>query len=157
VIPSGGTIEREIEIEAPVEVVWRTITEPALIRTWFSDVADVEARPGAVGSLTFRANTDTPNVVGITVVAADRPHTFSYRWVYPPGERATEANSTLVTFTLVAVGDERTRLRVVESGLDRMDISEDEKQQFLEEHRRGWQVQGDRLRDLFASGRASSP
>ena len=98
-----------------------------------------------------------PHVVGITVVAADRPHRFSYRWVYPPGERATEANSTLVTFTLAADGDERTRLRVVETGLDQMDMADDEKQKFLEQHRHGWQVQGDRLRDLFAAGHASSP
>jgi uncharacterized protein YndB with AHSA1/START domain len=154
---SDYTIERDIEIEAPVEVVWRTITEPELIRTWFSDVADVDARPGAIGSLTFQADSDAPNVVGITVVAAERPHRFSYRWVYPSAERATETNSTLVTFTLVADGDERTRLRVVETGLDRMDIDDDEKQTFLEQHRHGWQVQGDRLRDLFAPGPASSP
>jgi len=151
------TIERDIEIEAPVEDVWRTITEPELIRTWFADVADIEARPGAVGSLTFRADTDAPNIVGITVIAADRPHRFSYRWVYPPGERATEANSSLVTFTLVADGDERTRLRVVETGLDHMYMADDEKQKFLEQHRHGWQVQGDRLRELFATGHASSP
>ncbi|MDQ1412628.1 MAG: hypothetical protein QOE07_1216 [Acidimicrobiaceae bacterium] len=150
------TIERDIEIDAPVDVVWRTITEPELIRTWFSDAADVEARPGAVGSLTFRADTDAPNIVGITVVAADRPHRFSYRWVYPPGVRATEANSTLVTFTLVADGDERTRLRVVETGLDQMDMPDDDKQKFFEQHRHGWQVQGDRLRDLFATGHSSS-
>ncbi len=154
---SNYTIERDIEIEAPVEVVWRTITEPELIRTWFSDVADVEARPGAVGSLTFRADTDAPHVVGITVVAADRPHRFSYRWVYPPGEHATETNSTLVTFTLVADGDERTRLRVTETGLELMDLADDEKQKFCEEHRHGWLVQGDRLRDLFAAGPAASP
>ena len=140
-----------------MEVVWRTITEPELIRTWFADVAHIKARPGAVGSLTFRADTDASNIVGITVVAADRPHRVSYRWVYPPGERATEANSTLVTFTIVANGDERTRLRVVETGLDQMHMADDEKQKFLEQHRHGWQVQGDRLRDLFASGRASSP
>ena len=151
------TIERDIEIEAPVEVVWRTITEPELIRTWFSDVADVDAKPGAVGSLTFRADSDDPHVVDITVVEADRPHRFSYRWVYPHGEIATEANSTLVTFTLVADGAERTRLTVVESGLDRMDMADDEKQRFLEDHRHGWQVQGDRLRDLFATRPAPSP
>ncbi len=154
---SDQTIERDIEIDAPVDVVWRTITAPELIRTWFSDAADLEARPGAVGSLTFGADTDAPNIVGITVVAADRPHRFSYRWVYPPGERATEGNSTLVTFTLVADGDQRTRLRVVESGLDQMDMADDKKQKFIEQHRHGWQVQGDRLRDLFASGRPSSP
>jgi uncharacterized protein YndB with AHSA1/START domain len=151
------TIERDIEIEAPVEVVWRTITEPELIRTWLSDAADFDARPGSTGSLTFRADTNSPNIVGITVVAADRPHRFSYRWVYPPGERATEANSTLVTFTLVADGAARTRLRVVESGLDEMDMADEEKQEFFEQHRHGWLVQGDRLRDLFASGHASSP
>ena len=114
---------------------------------------EIEAPPETVGRLR-RAH---PNIVGITVVAADRPHRFSYRWVYPPGERATEANSTLVTFTLVADGDERTRLRVVETGLDQMDMADDEKHKFLEQHRHGWQVQGDRLRDLFASGHSSSP
>jgi uncharacterized protein YndB with AHSA1/START domain len=154
---SHSTIQRDIEIEAPVDVVWRTITEPELIRTWFSDAADVDARPGAVGSLTFRADTDTPHVVGITVVEADRPHRFSYRWVYPPGDDATETNSTLVTFTLVSDGDERTRLRVVESGLDRIDMTDDEKQRFLEEHRHGWEVQGNRLRDLFGAGHPSAP
>lgn len=150
------TIERAIEIEAPMEVVWRTITEPDLIRTWFSDVADIEARPGAVGSLTFRAGTDSPNVVGITVVAADPPHRFSYRWTYAPGESATDTNSTLVTFTLVADGADRTRLRVVESGLDQVEVADDAKEKFLEDHRHGWQVQGDRLRELFVSGRSSS-
>jgi len=83
-------------IDAPVEVVWRTITEPELIRTWFSDAADVEARPGAVGSLTFRADSDAPNIVGITVVAADRPHRFSYRWYIPPASARRKPNSTLV-------------------------------------------------------------
>jgi uncharacterized protein YndB with AHSA1/START domain len=153
---SDYTIERDIEIDAPVDVVWRTITEPELIRTWFSDEAEIVAHPGAVGSLTFRAHTDAPHVVGITVVAVDRPHRFSYRWVYPPGEDATETNSTLVTFTLVADGDERTRLRVVESGLDRVEMTDEEKQRFLEDHRHGWQVQGDRLRDLFAAGAGPS-
>ena len=107
---STYTIERHIEIEAPADVVWRTITEPEQIRTWFSDGVDLEARPGAVGTLTFRADTDDPFVVALTVVAAERPHRFSFRWCYPPGDRATADNSTLVTFTLTAVGDARTRL-----------------------------------------------
>ena len=136
-------------------MVWRTITEPALIRTWFSDVAEIEARPGAVGSLTFRAGSADPFVVGITVVDAEPPKRFSYRWVYPPDEGATETNSTLVTFTLVADGTERTRLCVVESGLDRMDMTDEDKAKFVEEHRHGWLVQGDRLRALFVAGPAS--
>jgi len=153
---STYTIQRAIDIEAPVDVVWSTITEPDQIRTWFSDVVELEARPGAVGSLTFRADSGDPHVVGITVVAADRPHRFSFRWCYPPGARAADDNSTLVTFTLTAEGDERTRLRVVESGLDELDWPDADKQQFVDEHTQGWQRQGDRLRDLFAAGRGST-
>jgi uncharacterized protein YndB with AHSA1/START domain len=92
--------------------------------------------------------------VGVTVVAADAPHRFSYRWVHPPGERATERNSTLVTFTLVATGDERTRLRVVESGIDSLDLTDAEKRNFFEDHRDGWEEKGNALRDLFAAGAA---
>jgi uncharacterized protein YndB with AHSA1/START domain len=154
---SSYTIERDIEIEAPVEVVWRTITEPELIRTWFSDVVELEPRPGTVGKLTFRADSDDPHVVDITVVSAEPPHRFSYRWCYPPGDQAAADNSTLVTFTLTADGDARTRLRVVESGLDQLDWPPDDKQKFADDHRHGWQVQGDRLRDLFVAGHESSP
>ena len=150
------TIERDIEIEAPVDVVWRTITEPEQIRTWFSDAVELEARPGAVGRLTFRAATDDPHVVDITVVAADRPHRFSFRWCYPTGDHATADNSTLVTFTLTADGDGRTRLRVAETGLDQLDWPDDDKQKFADDHRHGWQVQGDKLRDLFVAGHKSS-
>ena len=34
---SEHQIEREIVIEAPAEVVWRTITEPDQISLWFAD------------------------------------------------------------------------------------------------------------------------
>lgn len=39
-IPS--VIEREVLIEAPVEVVWRTVTEPGQISRWFSDAAEID-------------------------------------------------------------------------------------------------------------------
>jgi uncharacterized protein YndB with AHSA1/START domain len=152
---SNFAIERDIEIEAPVDVVWRTITEPEQIRMWLSDAVEVEARPGSVGTLTFRADSDDPLVVGITVVDAEPPHRFSFRWCYPAGDRAAADNSTLVTFTLAPDGDTRTRLRVVESGLDQLDWPDADKRKFVDEHQHGWQVQGDKLRDLFAGGRAS--
>ena len=154
---SNYTIERDIEIDAPVDVVWRTITEPEQIRMWLGDVVELEARPGAVGTLTFRADSDDPLVVDITVIDTEQPHRFSFRWCYPSGEQATADNSTLVTFTLAADGDGRTRLRVVESGLDQLDWSDEEKQKFVDQHQHGWQERGDALRDLFGSGYESSP
>ena len=34
-------IEREIVIDAPLEVVWSIVTEPAHVGSWFSDSAEI--------------------------------------------------------------------------------------------------------------------
>ncbi len=52
-------IEQEILIDAPIDVVWRTVTEPEQISKWFSDGADLAAKPGYEGTLTF-GNLGTP-------------------------------------------------------------------------------------------------
>ena len=49
----GLTIDREVMIEAPVEVVWRTITEPDQITQWFADRVDLVVKPGARGYMGF--------------------------------------------------------------------------------------------------------
>ncbi len=143
-------IERDITINAPIAIVWQTIADPQKITAWFSDAAEFTAMPGNRGTLTFNANTE-PHVVPITIVDADEPHRFSYRWVYPPDQEASTANSTLVTFTLTATDHETTHLRVVETGLEQMVLPDAEKDSFADQHRAGWQTQGDRLRALFAA------
>ncbi len=47
-------------------------------------------------------------------------------------------NSMLVEFTLTAEGDERTRLRVSESGHELCDWPDAEKERYAHEHRDGW-------------------
>jgi uncharacterized protein YndB with AHSA1/START domain len=49
----GLIIEREVLIEAPVDVVWRTITEPGQISQWFADRVELVAEPGAHGYMQF--------------------------------------------------------------------------------------------------------
>ena len=34
----GLRIEREVLIEAPADVVWRTITEPGQLSQWFAEI-----------------------------------------------------------------------------------------------------------------------
>ena len=69
------TIERDILIEAPAEVVWRTITEPDQITQWFADRVDLVVKPGARGYMGFG---DQGGPVVVEVV--DPPTRFSFRW-----------------------------------------------------------------------------
>ena len=45
----GLVIDREVLIEAPAEVVWRTITEPDQITQWFASRVELVVEPGAHG------------------------------------------------------------------------------------------------------------
>ena len=107
----GLMIDREVLIEAPVEVVWRTITEPDQMSQWFADRVELVVEPGAHGYMQF-GDQGGPVVVEM----ADPSARFSSRWNYPRGEEPVAGNSMLVEFTLTPAGDERTRLRVTESG-----------------------------------------
>jgi uncharacterized protein YndB with AHSA1/START domain len=140
-------IEREIVIEAPIAVVWRTITEPDQVARWFADRVELDAQPGKSGALTFEKNNLTAPLV---VERVEPPTLFSFRWCHPEGEQPVRGNSTLVEFTLVEETDARTRLRVTETGLDAVPWPDDEKQRFADSHSDGWEGCLDRLAALFA-------
>ena len=133
-------IEHEIVVDAPIEVVWRTITEPEQIEQWFTDSAALDLRPGGTGELVWdeKASTPTAMIAEIVVDIVEPPRRFAFRWSHPTGERAVAGNSTLVDFTLTAEADQRTLVRVVETGLEEIGWSDADKARYAEEHREGW-------------------
>jgi uncharacterized protein YndB with AHSA1/START domain len=141
----GLVIERDVLIEAPVEVVWRTITEPGQICQWFADRVELVVEPGAHGFMEF-GDQGGP----VVVETVEPPARFSFRWNPPHGEQPAAGNSMLVEFTLTPEGLERTRLRVVESGHERRDWPDAEKQRYADEHNSGWPGFLDRLATLHA-------
>lgn len=130
-------IEQSVHIDAPVDVVWRTVTEPDRVRLWFADAVDVQASPGHQGSMTFGTDPADAMTVQVSVEAVDPPRSLAYRWQHPAGSAAGPGNSTLVEFTLEAESG-GTRLRVVESGLDELAWPEDRKDTFESDHSHGW-------------------
>jgi uncharacterized protein YndB with AHSA1/START domain len=126
-------IEREILIEAPAEVVWRTVTEPDQMSQWFADRVELVVEPGAHGYMGF-GDQGGP----VVVEAVEPPTRFSFRWNHPHEEEPGPGNSMLVEFTLTPEGDGRTRLRVSESGHELRDWPDAEKQHYADEHRNGW-------------------
>lgn len=137
-------IEREVLIDAPVDVVWRTITQPDQVQQWFADRVELDLKQGGRGLLVF-GDQDDP----LVIETVEPPTRFSFRWNYPAGERPGPGNSMLVEFTLAAEG-ERTRLRVQETGHELHAWPESEKNRYAEEHREGWGTFTDRLARLLA-------
>jgi uncharacterized protein YndB with AHSA1/START domain len=149
------SIEREILIEARPEVVWGVITEPEQISRWFSDDADVERRAGADGTLTWKpggrgGRKDSDLVVPIRVVDAEPFRRFSFRWNHPEGVGPDESNSALVEFSLTEE-EGRTRLRVVESGIDAVTHDDEAKARYLDDHGNGWGKHFGELLEYVAS------
>jgi uncharacterized protein YndB with AHSA1/START domain len=139
----SDTVEREVLIEAPAEVVWGVITEPVQIERWFADSAEVDPSPAADGRLMWRpggrgGNNEVESIFPIRVVDAEPFHRFSFRWNHPEGSAPDERNSALVEFSLSEEAGV-TRLRVVESGIDAVARGAQERARYLESHKFGWE------------------
>jgi uncharacterized protein YndB with AHSA1/START domain len=129
VVPSQ--IEKDILIEAPIEDVWRVLTEPEHIKQWFAKECELD---GNAGRLSFESG----QTYYLHVEAFEPPHRFAYRWLHEQGTTARPDNSMLVEFTLQAENG-HTRLHLVESGFDQVDWSDERKARYAEDHSNGWE------------------
>jgi uncharacterized protein YndB with AHSA1/START domain len=145
-------VEREILVDAPLEVVWAVITEPEHLSGWFSGAVEITLQPGGKLTLTWEGD----QIEHGRVVRVEPPHHFSFRWIRGSATDAHEDNSTLVEFSLSAEG-QRTRLRVVETGFSKLDWPEDEQARDAEEHRGGWERELAELREYLRLQRGLSP
>lgn len=129
-----GELKREVRIEASPKVVFEVVTRPEHIREWWSDDATLDPVPGAVGEVVWG---DRDHVARITVVEADPPRRFSFRWVEPDGETPTPHNSLLVTFDLEPDGS-GTVLRLTESGFREKGWEAAVLEEAYRDHSEGW-------------------
>ena len=129
-------IETDVLIAAPLARVWELITSAEHLGRWFGNAgAAIDLRPGGAFSLSW---TEFGSFHG-RVETVEAPHRVSFRWLSKKDSRVepTPANSTLVEFTLAAEGD-GTRVAVVESGFDGLDVDPEERASALASHTSGW-------------------
>jgi len=133
-----ASIEREIHIDAPPEVVFEVISQPEHVRDWWNLATDFQPTAGSTGELAW-ADGDNPraHVEPLTVVVAEPPRLFSFRWTHPAGETAAEGNSNLVTFELVPSGA-GTLLHFRETGFRERGWETAVLEQKYLEHSAGW-------------------
>jgi uncharacterized protein YndB with AHSA1/START domain len=134
-------IVRDVEINAPIEKVWAAITQPEHLGTWFADTsATVDFRVGGDISLTWA---EYPNQVA-RIEAIEEPNRFAWWWSNIDGSFAS-GNATLVEFLLESSGT-ITKLRVVESGFSKLDMTPEKQAERHAENTGGWQSEIDELK-----------
>ena len=132
-----ASIERELHVDASPEVVFAVLSSPEHIRDWWSAETDFEPVAGAASSLTWTdQHTGRQQSTPFTVVEADPPRRFSFRWTYDDAV-AAPGNSLLVTFELVPSG-KGTTLRFSETGYRERGWEAAVLQAHYDDHRQGW-------------------
>ena len=148
-----GSIEREIHVGASPEIVFEVISSPEHIREWWGGAeTDLSPTPGAVAEVAWNRDGPEAHVQTLTVVDADPPRLFSFRWVFDTG---TEGPSLLVTFELVPSGD-GTLLRMTETGFREKGWEVAVLEEAYADHVRGWDRFVPAIAE-YAAGLVSTP
>ncbi|MCX4997487.1 SRPBCC family protein [Streptomyces longwoodensis] len=144
-----GSISREIRIEATPEVVYEVVSRPEHLREWWPDEAELAtSTPGSTGTVRF-GHGPQAKIEVLTVVEADPPRRFAFRWVADDGESAAPGNSLLVTFELVPAGT-GTLLRFTETGFRERGWEAATLEEAYQDHVHGWDHFLPRLVDYAA-------
>ncbi|MGI8932196.1 MAG: SRPBCC family protein [Sphingomicrobium sp.] len=137
-------IEKTTLIRAPIEKVWRAVSDHREFGTWFKVDLDGPFVAGqlSTGKMTYPGFEGYPWLAWVTVV--DEPRLLAFEWT--PGSEVPDdpdsAPRTLVEFRLASEGN-ATRLHIVESGFD--SLPESLRESALRSNTEGWDIQIDNL------------
>lgn len=118
-------IEKEIVIRAPRSKVWRALTDSQEFGKWFRAAMRDPFVPGApaAGNSTYPGYEHLTFEVQVERMEPER--LFSWRWhpyAVDPAQDYSQEPTTLVVFELEEI-PEGTRLKVTESGFDRIPLA----------------------------------
>lgn len=116
----ADSIERSVVIEAERDRVWKALVDAETFGTWFG--ADLKGKRFVPGERT-QGSITIPNFehikFDVVVERIEPKNLMSYRWHPAAVEQGVDYSAeprTLVTFTLVDLPNNQTRLTVIESG-----------------------------------------
>jgi uncharacterized protein YndB with AHSA1/START domain len=150
----SDSIEKRAELNAPVSMVWRALTDHREFGEWFGVKIQQPFEPGkeAIGQITH------PGYEHLTwrvvVQRMDPERLFSFTWhpyaIDPEVDFSGEAPTT-VEFRLEAIGD-RTALILTESGFD--EILASRREEAFRMNEEGWTQQMQNIERHLESNRA---
>ena len=139
------TIEKTTFVRAPIERVWRAISDHREFGEWFKVDLDGPFVVGerSTGTTTYPGYEGHPWLAWVTAV--DAPNHLAFEWTPGPEvpDHPETAPRTLVEFRLAPEND-GTRLRIVESGFDA--LPDPLRASALRSNEQGWTIQVDNVR-----------
>jgi uncharacterized protein YndB with AHSA1/START domain len=127
-------VQREIVIDAPIERVWELITRAEHVKAWYAfDGARIDLRPGGEIEHFWREHGRYRGVI-VEIVPPER---FAYWYSNVPEADAEPGKRTRVEFTLTNVPG-GTLVRVTESGIGDLTLSDQDRQSYLDATTQGW-------------------
>jgi uncharacterized protein YndB with AHSA1/START domain len=127
----------EFDLPHPPKMVWRALTEPALLTEWLLPIIDLKLEPGATFTFRTQPHPGWDGIVNCQVTEIDVLHKLSYTWV------VGDMLNTVVTFTLTPTTS-GTRLSLIHSGF------KPTQQQNFGGARYGWKMMGGKFVALLA-------
>jgi uncharacterized protein YndB with AHSA1/START domain len=141
-----NSIEKSIQLKAPVSRVWRALTDHTEFGEWFRVNLDGPFLAGEAtrGQMTYPGYEHVKMRMDIQEIV---PETlFSFKWhpyAIDPDKDYSEEELTLVTFRLEPAGEE-TLLTVTESGFEK--VPADRRAEAFRMNEQGWTEQVENIR-----------
>jgi uncharacterized protein YndB with AHSA1/START domain len=148
---NGNSIEKVVELAAPVSRVWRALTDHEQFGEWFRVKLDGPFEAGAVstGKMTYPGFEGWPWLA--TVERIEPQRLFSFRWHdadSKSGVPLAEQPTTLVEFRLEPTA-KGTRLVITESGFEA--LPNPRRLEVLRSNTEGWNIQAGNLAAYVAA------
>jgi uncharacterized protein YndB with AHSA1/START domain len=105
-------IDRQVDLRAPIERVWRALTEEHELARWLPRSAELAAESGADGWLDWA----DLGRYAIRIETFEPPRRLVWRWAREAETSLEDAQTTMVEWTLEPLGADWTRLVLRESG-----------------------------------------
>lgn len=114
-------IEKQIELDAPVERVWRALTDYREFGEWFRVALDGPFKPGQVsrGHVTYAGYEKIKWEAVVKEMQREKLFSFTWHPAPDPAKDYSQEAPTLVEFRLQKTPN-GTLLKVIESGFDKL-------------------------------------
>jgi uncharacterized protein YndB with AHSA1/START domain len=150
---NSDRIEKQVHLRAPIERVWRAVSDAREFGAWFGVTFDAPFAPGRRMAGTMSPTKVDPEVAAaqepyegrafeITVDRIEPPHLFSFRWhpfAVDENHDYSVEPTTLVVCELKEADGGGTLLRITESGFDGIPLERRAKAFEMNGH--GWTMQ----------------